>query len=142
MDTLEVVFEVPAQIHIGMTNGSLERIGGVVRDTRSKQVVAWLRDGSLVSETSNPVDRILNASAGKHLLSVAGRSTLLLSLALMTLGIMRIDEHLDVISHEIASIKDEFKRDRLAKRRVALRAARDVLAVEDTDFIRARFNSA
>ncbi|TVR20142.1 MAG: hypothetical protein EA396_11080 [Anaerolineaceae bacterium] len=142
MKTLDVVFEVPAQIHQGMTSGSLERIGGVVRDSQTKQVVAWLRDGSAMSQTSNPIDQIFSVSAGQNLLSLAGRSALLLNLTLMTIRAVRINEQLNIISDEISSIKDEFKRDRLAKRRVAIRAARDVLTSQDIEVIRARFSAA
>ena len=39
---LNVVFDVPALVAQGLMNGSLERVGGVVRDSSNKQVVMWL----------------------------------------------------------------------------------------------------
>ena len=42
---LNVVFDVPARVAQGLMNGSLERVGGVVRDSSTKEVVMWLRDG-------------------------------------------------------------------------------------------------
>jgi hypothetical protein len=42
---LNVVFDVPALVAQGLLNGSLERVGGVVRDSSSKQVVMWLQEG-------------------------------------------------------------------------------------------------
>ncbi|MFM7787907.1 MAG: hypothetical protein ACKO90_06975, partial [Microcystis panniformis] len=35
---------MPAHILEGLLNGTLERVGGVVRDASTKQVVMWLRD--------------------------------------------------------------------------------------------------
>ena len=46
---LKVYFELPAQIALGLASGRLERVGGIVRDVASKQIVAWLREsGKLV----------------------------------------------------------------------------------------------
>lgn len=142
MKTIDVVFEVPVQIQQGMMSGSLERVGGIVRDSETKQVVAWLRDGSAIDPTNNPVDQILSASRGQNLLLLTGRSALLLNLTLMAIGIFRINQQLKTINDEISSIKDEFRRDRLVKKRVALRAARDVLTAQDERIANNRFNSA
>ncbi len=50
---LEVVaLEVPSIIATGLASGNLERVGGVVRDAASKQVVMWLREGGQLA--SNP----------------------------------------------------------------------------------------
>lgn len=46
---LKVYFELPAQIAVGLASGRLERVGGIIRDAASKQIVAWLREsGKLV----------------------------------------------------------------------------------------------
>ncbi|GAB4516689.1 MAG: hypothetical protein OHK0046_22440 [Anaerolineae bacterium] len=50
MANLEVVFEVPKFIERGLASGTLERVGGVIRDTASKQIIAWLREGSVVQD--------------------------------------------------------------------------------------------
>ena len=41
---LKVYFDIPAKIALGLASGRLERIGGIVRTTDSKQIVAWLRE--------------------------------------------------------------------------------------------------
>jgi len=46
MSNLEIIFEVPNWIEKGLSSGVLQRVGGVVVDSGSKQVVAWLRDGN------------------------------------------------------------------------------------------------
>jgi hypothetical protein len=42
---INVLFDVPALVAQGLRNGALERVGGVVRDSNSKQVVMWLQEG-------------------------------------------------------------------------------------------------
>ncbi|MDB9426124.1 hypothetical protein PN437_14700 [Microcystis aeruginosa CS-564/01] len=44
MTPLKLTFDMPAHILEGLLNGTLERVGGVVRDVSTKQVVMWLRD--------------------------------------------------------------------------------------------------
>jgi hypothetical protein len=60
MGLLEVVFEVPPAIEYGLSSGVLERVGGVIRDSASKQVIAWLRDGSLIETGSNTLLSAVN----------------------------------------------------------------------------------
>lgn len=40
----QVILEIPEAILKGLQNGTYERVGGVVREVASKQVVAWLRE--------------------------------------------------------------------------------------------------
>lgn len=47
MSSLEVLFHVPDQIATGLASGSLQRVGGVIVESTTKQVVAWLRDGAV-----------------------------------------------------------------------------------------------
>ena len=68
MPQLEVMLEVPQQIAKGLASGQLERVGGVVRDSSSKQVVAWLREGGRIMENSDlaggTLKALFNASTG------------------------------------------------------------------------------
>ena len=65
---LEVVFDVPPAIVRGLATGALERVGGVVRETGSKQVVMWLREGAKVAGNSDlasgALKTLLNVSTG------------------------------------------------------------------------------
>ncbi len=65
---LEVVFDVPPAIVRGLATGALERVGGVIRETGSKQVVMWLREGGqLASSTDLPgtvLMTLLDSSTG------------------------------------------------------------------------------
>jgi hypothetical protein len=66
---LSVLFEVPPLIEQGLTTGNLQRVGGVIVDKASRQVVAWLRDGSAMNTMTDaagnfpsPLSAILNAA--------------------------------------------------------------------------------
>ncbi len=66
---LEVLFQIPKYIENGLVSGSFERVGGVIRESASKQVVAWLREGgaktignTLSLGPAAPFAAILNAA--------------------------------------------------------------------------------
>ena len=65
---LEVVFDVPPEIVRGLATGALERVGGVIREQGSKQVVMWLREGGQLANNSNlaggVLKSLLNAGSG------------------------------------------------------------------------------
>lgn len=71
MSTLQVLFELPQAMDFGLRTGLLERVGGVIRDTNTKQVVMWMRDTGAVergiqqvaeaaSGTLNPLHAVLS----------------------------------------------------------------------------------
>ncbi|MDX2139399.1 MAG: hypothetical protein SF123_15050 [Chloroflexota bacterium] len=74
MANLQVLFEVPQTILNGLSTGVLERVGGVIRDATSKEIVTWLRDSDIISGITslpipNPVNWVLQAAqAGVTLL--------------------------------------------------------------------------
>lgn len=54
MTSLDVTFDVPQWILDGLMNGSMERVGGVVRTTGGKEVVMWLRETGRVLQDDTP----------------------------------------------------------------------------------------
>ena len=58
---LEVVFDVPPEIVRGLATGTLERVGGVIREQGSKQVVMWLREGGQLAKNSNLAGGVLKS---------------------------------------------------------------------------------
>jgi hypothetical protein len=44
MNHFHVIFGVPQAIQHGLDSGVFERVGGVIRHTQNKQIVAWLRE--------------------------------------------------------------------------------------------------
>ncbi len=68
MIPLEVVFNLPPEIARGLASGALERVGGVIRETGSKQVVMWLREVARIVDNpklaSETLKTLLNVSSG------------------------------------------------------------------------------
>lgn len=48
MAELQVIFQVPEAVAEGLRNGTLERVGGVIRKIGDKQIVMWLQEGVLL----------------------------------------------------------------------------------------------
>lgn len=46
MNQVNATFVISEEIAEGLNNGNLERVGGVIRETQTKQVVAWLREAT------------------------------------------------------------------------------------------------
>ncbi len=58
MPVIEVLLEVPAKIALGLASGQLVRVGGVIQDAKTKQIVAWLREGGKISKNSDPASAL------------------------------------------------------------------------------------
>ena len=52
MEVIQVAFNVPPAISIGLKSGVLELCGGVVCDSKSKQVVTWLKEANVFDENA------------------------------------------------------------------------------------------
>jgi hypothetical protein len=90
MNTIEATFTIPEHISRGLMDGTLERIGGVVRDAKTKQIAAWLRETSEGSDLS----KLLSLS------SVAA-TTGVLNLAISTMGFAVVIKKLGVIEQQL-----------------------------------------
>jgi hypothetical protein len=60
MGTIQAIFEVPKFIEVGLTTGQYQRVGGVIVESGTKQVVAWLRDSQNIGNIVNSVFNNLN----------------------------------------------------------------------------------
>jgi hypothetical protein len=150
MSGLNVVFQVPAHLEAGLYAGVLERVGGVIRDRASKQVVAWLREGVQTANPSlNPIHLVMQmAQAGvtlwdghktRQAIDVVGQQVMTLTqltaagqvvnLAMASLSLTQMLKKLTQLSQQIsqleATILAEFNRDRVRRFETALEAARD-----------------
>ena len=109
---LDVVFDVPQNIAKGLQDGSLERIGGVVRESSSKRVVMWLQEGGSMVTKGIPippwaggVDALAVATpllATANLgVSVAGFAVMLQQLNRISDQIRAVEAKVDQISHKL-----------------------------------------
>ncbi len=73
MPSIEVLLEVPPAIAQGLANGTLERVGGVIREVGNKQVVAWLREGGQLVNNTDIVNGLMgNLAQVGQISSVTG----------------------------------------------------------------------
>ena len=102
---LDVTFDVPKRIVQGLSNGSYERVGGVVRETGSKQVVTWLRDNvksdSVLSNSSVLPSASAAASNLSTVVSNLSNVASILNLAVSTMGFAIVLKRLGGIEQQL-----------------------------------------
>jgi hypothetical protein len=89
---IDATFNVPEHIAQGLSNGTYERVGGVVREIGSKQVVAWLREIPVLSNTSA--------------LSSVSAIASTLNLAVSTMGFIIVLKRLGVIEQQLEQAQE------------------------------------
>ncbi|MHC1740128.1 MAG: hypothetical protein AB9897_03340 [Anaerolineaceae bacterium] len=100
---LDVTFDVPGSIVRGLSNGSYERSGGVVRDAGSKQVVTWLRENLKSDSVSSNTSALSSATAAlSNLSNVAS----ILNLAITTMGFVIVLKRLGVIEQQLQQAQE------------------------------------
>ena len=110
MTTIDATFNIPVQIAQGLSNGTYERVGGVVREIGSKQVVAWLRENvksdSVLSNSS--VLSSVNAAANNlsNVVSNLSNVASILNLAVSTMGFAIVLKRLGDIEHQLEQAQE------------------------------------
>lgn len=144
MSSIEVLLEVPPKIEEGLANGTLERVGGVIRKTGSKQVVAWLREGGQISSNSQLTQGLMGGLLGHAGMSSATirhivlRTTVLkTTIAGFTL-LMLVNRIRGYFEKQFKDLKKqfsaEFDQDRWNKLASALESVRDVAEAEGDSY--------
>lgn len=137
MKAIDVTFDIPPELAVGLASGKLERVGGVVRDSSTKQVKAWLR------ETGNHI-----VSTSLTLSSVAATASVL-NLAVSTMGFAIVMDRLRVIERQLSQSQVmleavDYKIDLsfYAKFQAALQLALNAFTMEKADNRRASASQA
>lgn len=110
MNTVDATFNIPVQIAQGLSNGTYERVGGVVREIGSKQVVAWLRENvksdSVLSNSS--ILSSVNAAANNlsNVVSNLSNVASILNLAVSTMGFAIVLKRLGDIEHQLEQAQE------------------------------------
>jgi hypothetical protein len=130
MTVLDVAFEVPPMILTGLSTGSLERVGGVIRNTSSKEVVVWLREiGNSSNDAVHQAGMAGLLSSSNQMLAL-GAGGQLLNFALTAASIQVMLHNFRLLSSAInelkAEMRSEFQRDRDKRFIAALQMARDI----------------
>ena len=158
MPAIEVLLEVPPAIVQGLANGTLERVGGVIREVGNKQVVAWLREGGKIASNPNILTGLVQATGGVGSVATGILNTVVSAhshdlikkeiarqgIMLGTMGILNIaisgctlyilNRRINHLGEQIEKIAAEFDRDRWIKLSAALESMRDVAEAEGDSY--------
>jgi hypothetical protein len=132
---LNVVFDVPALVAQGLLNGSLERVGGVVRDSSSKQVVMWLQEGgSEVSKAlANPpwAGGASALAAANPLLATANLGVSVAGFALVLQQLNRISDQIRAVEAKVDRISHKLDDQALAQLKAGINACQNAVELRD-----------
>lgn len=156
-NSIQVSLEVPPEIMQGLQTGQLERIGGVIRESDTGRIVAWLRDVAENSEPSEVGDTLMNTvmrASGRQSLvattstgAVGGLSSMMLlnvGVSVISTGILiwRIQKLSKEIEQLSLLVKAEFRHERMASLETALAAAEDALNMKNPELRQQAFGRA
>jgi len=132
---LNVVFDVPAQVAHSLQSGSLERVGGVVRDSSSKQVVMWLQEGgSEVSKalSNPPMAGGANAlAAANPLLATANLGVSVAGFAMVLQQLNRISDQIQTVEAKVDRISHKLDDQALAQLKAGINACQNAVELND-----------
>jgi len=146
MSTFSVQLEVPTFIEAGLADGSMERVGGVIRNRESEnnEVIAWVRQvgqvGQTVESSGELIENVMR-SAGLSAPTVLNLLTSVMPLVNIAMaGYSLLDIISDVRSQRkeieriYERIEEEFKQDRMANLVAAMAMGERIQAVENPAF--------
>lgn len=115
MVDLSVVFKVPEWLAAGLGSGELERVGGIIRDSVTKKVVAWLREGDTIS--TEPPSEVLNGQLSQLMmqgqvvmgLQIANLAVSAVGFAIIYRKLQGIERKLEGIESGIEKIQETQK---------------------------------
>ncbi|WP_313651306.1 hypothetical protein [Pseudomonas soli] len=105
MIDLNVVFQVPDFIAEGLQNGTLERVGGVIRNSLSKKVVAWLKEGQAV-QLESPSNELLQQMQSLAMSSNIALGLQVANLAVSVAGFALLYRKLNIIEGKIEQVRE------------------------------------
>jgi hypothetical protein len=85
-------FLIPDWIAKGLTDGTFERVGGVIREVGSKKIVTWLREIESFAIPLNPATGVLNLIGSG------------VNAAISAKGFSNVNHRLDGIQNQIGAI--------------------------------------
>ena len=140
---LSLHVEVPAFIETGLTDGSMQRVGGIIRNTDNQQTIALLRQGGQVGQVTESASGLL-----EHIIKLSGQEGALGSLLASAAPILGISmagfsliEHIvGIRAHEeeleriYDRVGEEFQRDREIQLFSALAFAETIVNTTNEDY--------
>lgn len=135
MNPFSVTFDLPVEIAQKLATGDYERVGGIIREVGSKQVVAWLRELDSTLPQTVTLPGILQTITAASLLNL-GISAIGLPIILQRLGV--IENNLRQIQTEIKDLNHKVDLGFYANFEAALQAATDAFTFENLTYRESR----
>ena len=130
---LNVVFDLPAVVAKGLRDGTLERVGGVVRDSSSKKIVMWLQEGG--SEVSKAWSRPPFMTATNSL-AIVDLGVSVTGFAMVLNQLHHISDQIRTIEAKVEQIGHKLDDGWLAKLKAGINACQNATELENTSFLR------
>ena len=125
MIPIQVTFALPSLVVKGLQDGTLERVGGVIRDVTSKKIVTWLRDSnsvdpSVISVASegfsdvnkrldgveNQIDSLGQTLQGSQSILQVSTAASILNLGVSVMGFAVIAQRLNEIENQLKQAQE------------------------------------
>ena len=141
---VDMYFEIPQFIEAGLADGSMERVGGVIRYSEDEQILAWLRQGGQIGQavesSTSLLERVVSLSGHQH--STIGRvlsgAVPVLNIAMAGFGVFEQINGIRVHAEELERIYDrvskEFQRNREVELLAALNHAENAFIARCAEF--------
>ena len=136
MTPLNVVFDLPAALVNGLQNGAYERVGGVIRDSNSKQVVAWLREGGNGVVTQPPLPKPPLGEAAQlitPMLSAVNLGVSVAGFAVVITQLNQISDQIRLIEAKVDRVSVKLDDQALAKLKAGVNACLNAVELGDVN---------
>jgi PAS domain-containing protein len=97
MDTVTATFSIPEWIEQGLKSQTYERVGGVIRDSQTKHIVAMLREAAP------------NLTQASTILSQFGSAASILNLGVSVIGFALVINRLEEIEQRLKLVEKDLK---------------------------------
>lgn len=134
MTPLNVVFDLPAALANGLESGALERVGGVIRDSNSKQVVAWLREGGSGALNNLTLPKLPMGQAAQlvaPMLSAVNLGVSVAGFAVVITQLNQISDQIRQIEAKVDRVSVKLDDQALAKLKAGVNACRNAVELGD-----------
>jgi hypothetical protein len=134
MTPLNVVFDLPAALANGLESGALERVGGVIRDSNSKQVVAWLREGGSGALNNLTLPKLPMGQAAQlvaPMLSAVNLGVSVAGFAVVISQLNQISDQIRQIEAKVDRVSVKLDDQALAKLKAGVNACRNAVELGD-----------
>lgn len=107
MASIEVIFDLPEKIVRGLADGSLERVGGVIRRSGDKKIFAWLTETGEVVSNENTISSILASPQMLAGLQVANLAVNVAGFALIYHKLKVVENQLQCIGRDVQFLSSD-----------------------------------